>query len=203
MALTRDQWLQKITNWIPRWWFEQELYPTAVYSAIAGIFAQLDEDVDDQVAATFIDQSVPPILDLLADERNEAPITGEDISVYRARIKLITSQTQKAKIKALVDSLLLTGECQIIEAPVDAPYCSRRAFCSRGAVPLGFRQNYFLILVPPQTHVPYTFASRSYFTSREHFVGSISTLNTVYATIIAAVDKAKAFGVMYGILETN
>ena len=205
MALTQQQWYEKLRKFVPSWTFEDEKTSVAVFQAIAAVLAQVQSDADASFNATFLSRSTAPILDVEGDERGVARLTDEEDSSYYPRIQRITSNTDPASIKAIVDSFLLFGECTILESPLDSPYCSRDAYCSRSIFIINATRNYFLILIPKQIHAPYAFCSRLTFTSRHtwqsNFVGSLDASDSIFASIIAAVDQAKAFGVMYGILE--
>lgn len=205
MALTQQQWYEKLRKFVPSWTFEGEVTSVAVFQGLAAMFAELQRDADAAFNASFILLAVGDQLDILGDERGVARLTDEEDASYALRVQRITSKTDRADIKALIDSLLLVGECTILEAPLDSPYCSREYFCSRSAYIVRAARNYFLVLIPQQVHSPYSFCSRAYFTSRytwqTNFVGTLDASNTIFASVIAAVDQAKAFGVMYSILE--
>lgn len=205
MALTQQQWYLKLRKFVPSWTFEDEVTAVAVFQAIAAVLAAVQVDSDNAFNATFLSRSTDPELDAQGDERGVTRLPLEPDALYYPRVQRITSQTDKASIKAIVDSFLIIGECTILESPLDAPYCSRRAFCGRTIFVINAARNYFLILIPKQIHAPYAFTSRLTFTSRHtwqsNFVGSEDSSNSIFASIIAAVDQAKAFGVMYGILE--
>lgn len=208
MALTQEQWYQKIKKFVPSWWFEREslsggaLSP-ALFRAMAALFQQIQQDTDDAQAATFITGATSPILDLLGDERSRARLSLELDPAYRTRIQRITSQTDLDDIQTAVDALLLIPPCTIQEAPLTSLYCSRSTFCSRDQFFLNYLRNAFLIVVPRQTHAPYSFTSRSMFCSRSSFAGSNVTSNSIYSSIIATVDAMKADGVLYGIVESQ
>lgn len=202
MALTQQEWYDKLKNFVPTWWFSQGgAYTPALFWAMAAVFTQLEEDSHDQFVSTFFTTSEAPVLDIIGYERQVDRISGEADALYVARVQNITSHSNVPDIKALVDSLLIVPGCEILEAPDDSPYCSRGAYCSRNTFMMELRQNYFLVVLPRQVHAPYSFTSRSYFCSRSAFAGSVDVTSGIFPTIIAAVDAVKAFGVMWGMVE--
>lgn len=203
MALTQAQWNTKITSFLPSWWFEQDRRAPALVQAIAAIFAQLDHDGLDAFNSTFITRATAPVLDLLGDERNLTRLAGESDPRFAARIQRITSQTDRISIKAAVDSLLINPGCKLLESPMDNPYCNRGSFCSRDNYLVGIRDNFFVLVIPKQLHLPYSFMSRGNYQSRKDFMGSSTTTQTLYPTIIVLVNAMKAFGVLFSIVESN
>lgn len=201
MALTQAQWYEKLRKLVPSWMFEQEKITVAVFQAWAAVLAQVHQDADDAFAASFITSAVAPALEKLAEERSIVEIEDESITNYRSRIQKITSNSDKPAIKALIDSFLFTGECTILEAPGDSLYCSRGVYLSRGEYLIGFARNFFLVLIPKQAHPPYSFLSREYFASRQNFMGSLDLRDTLFTSIITAVNQVKAFGVMWELVE--
>lgn len=188
---------------VPSWWFERNVLAPAVIDSLADMFLGLDQDVDDQVANTYILQAVAQALDEHGFERGVDRLRGEVDAAYRRRVQRITSQTDKVDIKAAVDEILIQGECTILESPADAPFCSRGSFVGRSSFILGFGLNEFLVLVPKQQHSPYSFCSRSLYCSRDSFAGTTDLVTDLYASIIATINRLKAFGVMYGVVETE
>lgn len=201
MALTQDQWYQKITKFVPSWYFEKGVLSTPVFKAISAIFQQIQQDSDDSQKSTFITQASAPILDLHGDERGKSRLAGELDPSYALRIQKITSHTDRVSIKSAVDALLIFGQCTIQEAPLDSLYCHRNTYCSRNQFTLNYIRNAFLILVPRQVHAPYSFCARSNFCARSTFAGTNTTSDTLYNSIIAVVNSLKAGGVLYGIVE--
>lgn len=201
MAQTQAQWTAKLQSFVPAWWFDSNPRATALFNAMGAVFAGIDADVNDHFLATFITQAVSPTLNAHGEERGVFQLPNESAVAYRIRIQRITSQTDKPHIKKLIDSLLLIGQCTIYESPTNNPYFSRGNFIGQNGFFVSARQNYFLVTVPQQVHAPYSFFARSNFAARSNFIGSIDSTSTIFQSIIAAIDRNIAFGVMYGILE--
>lgn len=204
MALTQQEWFEKIASFVPSWWFtEQGHYAEAIFQGLAAVFAQVEQDSEDQFDQTFLTRATSPVLDLLGSERHIDPLPGETPALYLKRIQQITSHPAKADILAFIDSILLTPGAKIFQAPQDSPYCSRGSFCGRDDYLLQLRKNFFLVVVPKQVHAPYSFTGRSLYCGRGSYVGSLDSTAAAYATIIAGVNQLKAFGVMWGLVESS
>jgi hypothetical protein len=203
MALTKNEWAAKIRKFVPSWWFQSDVVVKALFDAASAIFSRVDNDIDDSFAATFILESTSPTLDVLGDERGTTRNSGEADASYAIRVQQITSKTDKPDIQAVIDALLLNPPCVIQEAPFDNAYFHRNAYCKRGNRFSEFRRNYFLIIVPSQHHAQYSFFGRNAYMGRLSFIGSSSSTSTILTSVISAVDKMKAFGVMYGIVEKS
>lgn len=200
---TQAQWFAKLCKFVPSWHFEQQNYEVARFQAMAAVLAGLDDDAQDHFNAVFITRAPSPVLQDLGAERGLTQNVGESNIAFALRIQQITSHTDKPDIQATINSLLLIGTCKILEVPEDSPYCSRLACCTRDNLILEARRNYFLVQIPPQIHAPYSFCARSYFNARLNFVGSQDSTGTIFASIIAAINNEKAFGVMYGVVEKS
>lgn len=203
MALTNEQWTQKLKRFVPSWWFEDDDVTEALFYAIGAVFAGIDEDNDDQFNQIFLTRATAPLLDLMGSERSITRLAGESDSDYALRIQRITSQTDLPEIKAVIDSLLAVPGCKILEAPMGSPYCSRGNFLSRDDYTSSFRNNFFTVVVPMQIHAPYNFLSRAAFASRLGFVGTVESETDFYSSIIAAVNAQKAFGVLWRLEESH
>jgi hypothetical protein len=118
MAQTQAQWYAKISKWVPAGFFldqggtndESEALTEAVLQAFAGIFAQCDQDLTDQQAATFILQSSAPIIDLLGDERNVPRPEGYTDAEYAPVIQnSLFLSVGSAQLAANINAVLNNG----------------------------------------------------------------------------------------------
>lgn len=202
--LSQDQWYQKLRSWVPRWFFETEYYNVAVFNAIAKILSTTQDKADQHFVETFILQSHGEFLDAHGDERNIPRITGEPDPLYARRVQQIVNNSNKPDIKALVDALLITGESKIIEHQMDGIYCNRGSYLNRREVFTDRRlYNYFTVLIPPQIPQSNSFLNRKMYNNRGHYLGSIGPLSIdlLLAIINASINKARAAGVFYRIIE--
>lgn len=207
--MTQDQWYRKLRSFVPSWVFEKEHYSVALFNAIAAVFAASEVDSTDQFDETFLTRAQDPALDAEGAERNIGRLLGEADSFYAHRIQRITSETDRTSIETLVNELLLVPPCIILESPFDRPYVHRTTFCSRANYIIGGDRNYFVVVIPKQVHVPYTFVSRGFdypasggnFCSRRGFVGDEDLTPELFKVIITAIDRTKALGVMYSVVE--
>lgn len=204
MALTQAQWYEKIKKFVPLWYFESEYYQLAYFQALAKVLAQTQADMEEFAAATFIEQATTPYLELHGDERNVDRITDEEDSAYATRIRYIANSSYKAALKRIIDAILIVGECEIREGwDGTNPYLSRGFYFSRDEYFNDYHYNVFTVLIEAQLHDPFAYFSRSAYLSREDYLGSDESASAVYDSLEAAIDKAKALGVMYKIVETT
>lgn len=202
--LTKEQWYQKLRSWVPRWYFESEFYNVAIFSAIAKLLSQTQDSADAHFAQTFILQATGEYLDAHGDERNIERIPGEPDPIYARRVQQIVNNSNKPDIKALVDALLIVGECTIIEHQMDGPYYNRGSFFNRNEIYTDRRHyNYFTVLIDPQIPQANSFFNRDTYYSRKYYLGTLGPLSIdlLLAIINASINKARAAGVFYRIIE--
>lgn len=202
-VMTQAEWFEKIKTWVPSWFFENERLQVAFFQALAKLLSGMDTEIRAQINETFISQAIALTLDLHGSERGVTRLTDETDASYSLRIRRITSKTDKQSIKDTVDALLRLGECQLLEPPQDGPYCSRDTYCSRDSFVSNYKRNYFNLIIPKQSHAPYSFCSRDLYSSRDGYVGSVDSSPSILRSIIAAVDRQKAFGVLYRLYVSN
>lgn len=203
MAKTQVEWYQTLRSWVPEWFFEQESSNVALFQAIAKILEESQLDVEDQQEQTFILKATAPYLDLHGYERTVSRLSGELDPQYaiRIRLKSLISQLSKPAIKALVDALLIKGQCSIREDFEGSIFVDRNEFVNRGSIVIEPIDNTFTILVDKQMRDPYSFVDREHFVDREDFVGSSESSEYVFDLILNAVNENKALGVFYRIIE--
>lgn len=202
MALSQQQWFEKLRSWVPSWWFEQDEYTTAVVQGMAALCASMQEQAEAHYTETFILEAVAPFLDAHGDERSLERFDEEEDAGYRERIRHLINLCNRPAIKAIVDALLLVGECEIREGYNNTAYADRGCYADRGDIIFEHFYNAFLIVVPPQTLPAEHFVDRDSYADRSVYAGSETTAEQVYAQIIASVDRAKALGVEYMVVET-
>jgi hypothetical protein len=182
MALTQDQWYEKMKSWVPAWWFEQEKYNVAVFKAIAEVMSQVESDLEAHQGETFIAQAAGQFLDAHGDERSVERDSGELDALYSGRVRNMVSVANAPAIKSLVDALLLVGSCTIREHMYDSLFMSRDSFYSRREVYTSIFYDAFTIVVSNQ--------------------GVGAAADTMMAALARAVDEAKALGTLYRVTET-
>lgn len=182
MALTKEQWEAKVRTWVPTWWFEQEGNNAAVFAAIARVFAEIQTNAEAHALETYIMTSTAPTLDAHGSERSIARKAGESDASYRERIRNIVNSANPVAIRALVDALVLTGKCLLREHMTDRIFANRDSFFNRREVFTdAYYYNAFSIIVENQ--------------------GGGPAAATAFATIVSAVNAAKAMGVLYRVIE--
>jgi hypothetical protein len=204
MALTQDEWYDKLRSWVPSWFFERPIYQVAYFKALAATLAQAQADAAEHLGETFLLQGTEPFLDAQGDERSVDRLTLEADDVYARRVQRLVAQVDKVSIKAIVDGIIRNAECKVIEG-WEANYCVRETFMSRDEYLTDYRYNAFTIVTPANTsqHEPYSFCDREAFCDREDWVGTVTLTEDVYASIVAALNQAKALGTLYRIVESK
>jgi hypothetical protein len=70
MALSKDQWFNKLKNMVPSWVFTNDTgRNTAIFKGIAAVLNRVQLDSEEQVEQTFFDSAETAILDLHGSER--------------------------------------------------------------------------------------------------------------------------------------
>ena len=198
---TQAQWYERLKGWVPAWWFEEEENNEAVFQAIAAVCAKLDSVGLQHVTQTFICQAEAGYLDEHGAERNTPRFAGELDVQYRIRVKNIINSSNCPAIKGIVDALLDVGEATIVEDFDSAIFLNSEEFYNRGSILVTEIMNTFSIIVDNQVHAPYSFYTREYFYGREHFIGTNESSLELFQLIVEAVNRAKALGTLYRVIE--
>ena len=202
MALTQDQWFTKLKNLVPSWVFENKSENVAIFKGMAKVLEQSQKDLDSHIAETFIDSATEEYLLIHGEERSVDRLDGEFISAYRQRVKQIVSNSNLPAIKSLVDALLIRGESTIIvHSSESGNFLDRLSFLDRNIIDFQVLYNAFTILIDYQIPEPTSFLDRGVFLDREFLQGSSISSDTVFSNIIKAVNKNKAYGTVYRLIE--
>jgi hypothetical protein len=199
--MTKDAWYAKFKTFLPAWFFENEGLQAAVLRGISAALESLDGDIKAHLDDTFITRARGEALAAHAAERDVEKVDGEQDRQYAVRVQNISNKSNHPAIKSIVDKLLIVGECSIKEDYESSMFFSRGAFFSRGDIITVEVMNAFSIVVDKQLHEPYSHFSREYFFGRECFMGTTESPLQLFELIKAAVDREKAFGVPYRIIE--
>lgn len=200
MALTKDQWLIKIKRLVQTWVSERP-DANAVLSGIAAVLAEQQKSAEDHVNETFIDLGSDEYVELQGDERSVTRLPGEGLSSYRQRVKMITNQSNVPALKQLVDAILIRGTSTFIEHYAATNFLNRGAFLNRNIIDYDVLYNAFTILIDYQIPEPTSFLNRGAFLNREFLNGSSISSDAVFKNIIEAVNKNKAYGTVYRLIE--
>lgn len=202
MALTQEQWVNKLSGWVPAWFFERENKQVAYMRALALILSQLQEQVETEQQNTFIDQAVDEVLDLHGDERTTPRLTDELDIPYRTRIKNLANKSNRPDLKALVDDLLRVGVCTIVEDYEGYQFCARGCYLiPNGVVLFNEIYNAFTVFMDKQRADPLAFCERENFAAREDFMVSIEAPDVFFNVIVEVINQNKALGTLYRIIE--
>lgn len=202
--LTKEQWYQKLKSWVPTWYFESEQYNVAVFNAIAKLLSRSQDVADQHFIETFLLQAHGEFVDAHGDERNVKRLPGEPDALYAPRIQKIINQSDRPDIQAIVDALLIVGKATIIEHAIEGPFCNRGAYLNRKFIFTDRRYyNYFTVLIDKQIPLSNSFLNRDAYANRKNYLGSLGPLSIdlLLAIINASINRARAAGVMYRLIE--
>lgn len=199
--LTQAQWAEKIRLMLPNWYFEDPNFQEAFTQGLALALATLQGDGYDLRDETFILEATGLFLDAHGEERNIERSEDELDPEYRPRVRNLANRSNCPAIKALVDDLLIQGEAQIVEDFNATIFCNRDAYLNRSTILITEIYNAFSILVEKQVHDPFSFMDREYFADREDFIGLAESKQQVFDSILESVNRVKACGVFYRIIE--
>lgn len=202
--MSKEIWYQKLKTYVPSWVFEKEEKSEALFRGLAAVFSQIEEDYIFNKKQTEIDEAEIEYLEEMGRERGIIRLSGESISAYRQRVKVIKNRSNCPDIKQIVDTLLINGESTIVEHYDSGIFFFNRvSYFNRGVIPSEFLYNTFTVLVPDQTRPAETFFSREYFCNRENILGSNESNIELFNQIVSAVNQNKAFGIFYRLFETQ
>lgn len=202
MALTKDEWLKKLKQMVPTWVFEKESNNDAIFDGMAEMLYQAQLNQAEHIRQTFIDTADENFLDIHAGERSVEKSAGDSIESYRGKIKRILNQSNCPDLKTLIDAVLIVGEATIIENfETNINFLNRDSFLNRNIINFKFLYNAFTILVDYQVPNAVTFANRDNFLSRNETLGANNSLIRVLQNAVDIINKNKAFGTVYRLIE--
>jgi len=201
MALSQSQWYEKLKQLVPSWVFEREEFNASMFQGMAKILETSQLQYEAHLRETFIDTAGEEFLNIHADERSIEKTPSDSISTYRQKIKNILNNSNCSGLKNLVDSLLIRGTSTFVEHFAAENFMDRGAFLNRNVIGVDVIYNAFTILVDYQIPDPSGFLNRESFYDREYLQGSSTSLDSVFENIVQTVNKNKAFGTVYRLIE--
>ncbi len=181
MALTKDQWYSKLKGLVPTWVLFENTNAKSVFYGIAALLEQSQADYLDHVQETYIDNADTDYLDQHGLERSKERLLNEPNSSFSNRIKLIRNASNVSDLETIVNSQLETGACIFIENFDPDNFFNQNAFLNRHIISTDHKYNAITIFVSNQGN----------------------PLDTVdlFRNIISAVEKEKAFGIVWRLIE--
>jgi hypothetical protein len=180
-ALTKQQWFDKISAWVPKWYFEDENYQVAVFYALAKILNSADVEMRAQFDETFITRGVGLILDQHGYERSILRNSGESDANYSERIRQFAIALDPTNLAALATTFLVTGAATIYEHDLQIDGLDVDLFCDRECILTDIYYCVFTVKVPYQG------------------VGAPGL--AALEAVATAVNASKALGTLYRIVE--
>lgn len=198
---TQSEWYLKLRDWVPEWFFASEKYNDAQFQALAKVFSEIEVVLGNHFTETFICESHGAFMDEHGLERNITRFLNELDVTLCERIRNIVNTVNCPSLKGLVDGLLQVGEASIVDDFEASRYYNRELFFNRGDILIDPIYNVFSIIVPKQIHPPYSFYTRENFYNREDFIGTNESPFELFELIVETVNRAKALGTMYRLIE--
>jgi hypothetical protein len=198
--MTKAQWQQTLRGWLPDWWTvsgEEE----AILWGMAAVLERIQGSLEEHRQETFIVRAGQGYLDEHGLERNLTRFLAEINPAFADRIRNITNTTNCPAIKDIVDALLDVGESMVTEDFDNTLFFNQESFTNRGQLLITALYNVFSIVVDNQVHAPYSFYTREEFMVREDFIGTNESSFELFERIVEAVNRAKALGTLYRLIE--
>jgi len=200
--LTQEQWFQKLKSFVPKWVFQENKNAVAQFYGYAKLLESFQTMVSDHLKETFITTSTGEFLDLHGKDRNKYKSLIDTEESFRSRVREILNSSNVEAIRALVNTLLLRGECTIIEHFAAENFCDRGAFCDRNVIEVGdLIYNIFSILVYHQIPTAITFCDVNAYCDNMSTIGENESDITLFENIVEVVNAAKALGTEYRLIE--
>lgn len=201
MALTKAQWEKKLKSLVPSWVFEtSDGNASAVFKGMAAVMEKAQTQYLDHIKETYIDEGSDKYVALHGLERSVERLEGETLESFRFRVKNIINKSNLPAIKELVDSMLINGQCVIIEHHSPINFLNRGAYLNRLVIDFDVLFNAFTIMIDDQSPDPSSFASREFFLNQS-FMGAGVDNEEIFKNVIQAVNKNKAYGTVYRLIE--
>ena len=201
--LTPDEWFAKLRKVVPSWVTGQpDGYAETYLRGLATALSAAQERQDQHFDATFILKARGGTLEVYGTERSVERLPGEVDAQYAVRVQNVFNQSSTQALAALVNKVLINGQCRIREDFEGELFCSRNTYASRACVfTSDISWNTITIVIDNQRPDAEAFADRSYFCDRDAFANSYLSSEYVFQLIKKVVDDSKAFGTLYRVIE--
>lgn len=199
--MSQQSWYDKLRTSVPSWVFENKNFNEGLFQAFAKSLDSIEVNFKGHLSETFIDTSEGKYLDQHGQERDIERTSGELDPSYASRVKKIENNSNCVGIKSIVDAFLVNGESQIIEHFNVSNFYDRESFIDRDIIDVEVLFNAFTIMVSKQIPAATNFYNREVFMNREFIGGSDTSDINIFNNIVESVNKAKAFGTVYRLIE--
>lgn len=202
MALTQEQWFNKLSSYVPSWVFQEDKNATAHYQGLAKALEALQGSAEDHIKETYITTSSGEFTDLHGKDRNEVRTATDTPETFKARIREIINSSNVPALKALVDSMLISGESTIVEHHSAEVFCDAGAFLDVNVIPVGdLLYDFFTVIINHQIPPASTFCDIDAFCDNTYMTGAVESDPKLFQGIIEAINKNKALGTEYRLIE--
>ena len=180
MALTRDQWFEKLKSWVPPWFFTTSAYQEAEFKSLAKLLSVTQESAENVIKQTFISEASGGFLDLHGSERTVTRNEGESDEAYATRIRVATNSVILASLRQTADSMLNNGAVILLENCEHGFFGDDIFFGEDGVRLLDGTKfiNWMTFIIPAQS-------------------GDVEAVKTAF---VRAIEDAKGLGMTYDVL---
>lgn len=210
MALTQQQWYDKLKTFVPAWMFSTgDDVNDAMWGGLAEVFRCVELELENHIKETYICQAEGGYLDEHGAERNLVRGTaggGELDAAFAQRIKNLVNSTNCPFLQAGIDNILKVGTSKVIDNYQIQSFYDREHFYSRGDIVTEFLYNFFTVFINPQVQAGLNDSySRDCFYDRDCFYSSAPPIicDDIYESIVNFVEKNKALGTLYQVIVTE
>lgn len=203
-----DKWFEKLKSFVPSWVLGDENpdkeRTLAVFRGAAAALQKAEDFGTGAIDDTFISTAQEPYVHRHGEERSVARLRNEPLSAYRERVKLIVNNSNIPALKNLITPLLIKGEPIFIEHfAATGGFLNRESYLNRNIIDYQVLYNAFTIIIEQQIPDAMLFCNRLNFLNNEEFIGSKTSIDSVFENVIETVNANKAFGTVYRLIERN
>lgn len=200
---TKAEWSSKIKSWVPTWFYHEKTVESALIEGLARVFSEIDSDVSDEIAQTFIGKAVSGYLGMHGDERSVKKFADEFDADFRKRVRAaaVTSRANIPALQELLNKIVIRGKASINEDYESGLFFNRGCFLNRGSIAIVPIHNTFTVVVDKQVHEPFSFIGRDSYFNRGAFFGQIESNSKIFELLIRTINENKAFGTLFRIVE--
>lgn len=212
MAVTQQQWFNRLQSWVPSWFFELSGVNYAHFWALAKLLAQEELIAEKKLNDTYITFAEGAYLDHKGEEWGVFRLFGESDADYRVRIRksIARSGVDKISIQELVTSL--TGPLSLVQEWHDSHnFANSGAYANIGHLMLEEEYNQFYVFIdrienlfPPSSfmNLDAFLDTRSFLVDNEFNWDVPSGEGEAnFEAIWQAIQDAKAAGVRFTLTE--
>lgn len=212
MTVTQQEWYDRLSSWVPGWFFENQGVNYAHFWALAKLLAQQELIAEKKLNDTYINFAQGAYLDHKGEEWGVFRLFGESDEDYRIRIRrsIARSGVDKISIQNLVTEL--AGPLSLVQEWHDSHnFANSGAYANIGHLMLEEEYNQFYVFIdrienlfPPSSFMSLNgFLDTGSFLVDNEFDWEVPSAEGAanFDSIFNAIQEAKAAGVRFVLIE--